>query len=71
MEKGTEDDSPELLVIVTHGFAMRIIAKALLQMSDADFRWIKNPPNCYIADFGINDSGAVKISEPLPTRKPV
>ncbi len=70
IQKGKTKDSPELLVIVTHGFALRIIAKALLQMSDADFRWIKNPPNCYIADFSISDSDVVSIREPLPAREP-
>ena len=65
-----DNESPEALVIVTHGFALRIIAKFLLQMSDEDFRWIKNPANCYIADFTVLESGENVIETPLEKREP-
>lgn len=63
--------SPEALIIVTHGFSLRIIAKSLLNMSDGEFKWLKNPPNCYIADFSISESGNIHIAEPLSKREPI
>ncbi len=68
---GKQKRFPKGVIIVTHGFAMRIITKFLLQMSDEDFRWIKNPPNCYIADFQIDDFNNIKISKSLPCREPL
>lgn len=68
---GEKNIFPEAVVIVTHGFALRIIAKFLLKISDYDFRWIKNPTNCYVADFSIDESGGVSIKEPLLIREPV
>ncbi len=64
-------EDPEVAIIVTHGFALRIIAKFLLEMSDDDFRWIKNPPNCYIADFMIGIFGEITIDKPLTKREPI
>ena len=68
---GKQERFPEGVIIVTHGFAMRIITKFLLRMNDVDFQWIKNPPNCYIADFQIDNCGNVEISKPLPCREPL
>jgi broad specificity phosphatase PhoE len=69
--KGRIEIFPENVIILTHGFAMRVITKFLLGMSDDDFRWISNPPNCYVADFLIGVYGEVKIESPLPTQEPV
>ncbi len=35
------------IIIFTHGFALRVIAKFLLNISDDEFRYLKNPHNCY------------------------
>lgn len=43
-----DEDYPEHVVIVTHGFALRVIAKFLLAISDEEFRELRNPPNGYV-----------------------
>jgi len=68
---GKLPDFSEAVIILTHGFTMRIIVKFLLKMSDADFQWIKNPSNCYVANCKIDDFGNVSIDKPLPCREPV
>ena len=67
---GKQKDFSNSVVIITHGFALRIIAKFLLKMSDDDFRWIKNPPNCYIANFQIDNFRNITIDKPLSCRSP-
>ena len=37
----------DCIIIFTHGFALRVIAKFLLNISDDEFRYLKNPHNCY------------------------
>jgi len=59
---------PECVIIFTHGFALRVIAKAFLHMSDEEFRYLSNPPNCYVATVNITKSGIV-LKEPLPKIK--
>ncbi len=49
-------ESPDFVVIVTHGFALRIIARFLLHISDTDFRWLRNPPNGYCLELQYNVS---------------
>jgi broad specificity phosphatase PhoE len=39
------------LFFITHGFALRVILKYLLALSDKDFRWLRNPPNCYMVEL--------------------
>lgn len=58
-------------VVITHGFALRLIAKHLLGMSDQDFRWIRNPPNCHLVEFTVLGEGRVTIDKPLPLRDPL
>ncbi|MEA2112578.1 MAG: histidine phosphatase family protein [Patescibacteria group bacterium] len=67
---GSQRNFPENVIVVTHGFALRVIAKFLLNMSEDDFRWIRNPINCYIASFKINDFGGAIIDKPLSCRRP-
>jgi len=59
---------PECVVIFTHGFALRVIAKAFLCMSDDEFRYLSNPPNCYVATVNITKSG-ITLEEALPKIK--
>ena len=46
-----EDSSPKHIVIVTHGFPLRIIARYLLRIGDAEFKWLRNPPNGYCLEI--------------------
>lgn len=68
-----QDDSfPEHIVIVTHGFALRIIARFLLHISDVDFRWLRNPPNGYCLEITYNaDEDSFVATTPLLRMKPV
>jgi broad specificity phosphatase PhoE len=68
LESGRAEKHPECTIIFTHGFALRVIVKALLSMNDAEFRYLSNPPNCYVATVHITKSGNV-LEEPLPRIK--
>lgn len=65
---GRNETYPECVIIFTHGFALRVIVKALLNMSDDEFRYLSNPPNCYVATVNITRSG-ITLEEPLPKIK--
>lgn len=65
---GRDETYSECVIIFTHGFALRVIAKALLNMSDEEFRYLSNPPNCYIATVNITKS-EIALEEPLPKIK--
>ena len=43
------NDAMDCVVIFTHGFALRAIVKHSLGINDEDFRFLQNPPNCYLA----------------------
>ncbi len=45
------DDYPEVAIIITHGFAMRIIIKYFCNMPDSDFRWLANPSSAFVAEL--------------------
>lgn len=64
--EGRSDNCPECAIIFTHGFALRIIVKVFLDINDEDFRFLANPPNCYIATLNRAKSGKFVIEEPLP-----
>ncbi len=64
-ERKSENHS-ECVIIFTHGFALRVIAKMFLQISDEDFRLLANPPNCYVSTINITKTGKVILKEPLP-----
>lgn len=65
LSRGREESHPECVIIFTHGFALRVLAKAFLGMSDNEFRYLRNPPNCYVANLIAEQTG-VRITEPLP-----
>lgn len=66
---GRFDDHPECAVFFTHGFALRVIAKAFLKISDEDFRSLANPPNCYVATIDITGGVDALLRYPLPRTK--
>lgn len=70
---GRKDESfPEYIVIVTHGFALRIIVRQLLHISNADFKWLRNPPNGYCLEITYNaDQDSFAATTPLLRMKPV
>ncbi|MBP9760566.1 MAG: histidine phosphatase family protein [Candidatus Pacebacteria bacterium] len=63
--EGRRSSYSECVMIFTHGFALRVIAKALLSISDEDFRYLSNPPNCYVATLNLTNGG-IALEEPLP-----
>jgi len=65
-EEGKSENYPECAIVFTHGFALRIIVKAFLAVSDEEFRFFANPPNCYVAILDNVDSGKFVLREPLP-----
>lgn len=65
-EEGMSKNHPECAVIFTHGFALRIIVKAFLATTDEDFRFLANPPNCYVATLDRGESGEFILQEPFP-----
>lgn len=64
LASGRDSAYPECVIIFTHGFALRVIAKAILSISDEDFRYLSNPPNCYVATLNVTEVG-VTLEEPL------
>lgn len=55
--------------LFTHGFALRVIVKHLLGMSDDEFRYLSNPKNCFSCILEIDYSSRfprIKIKTPLP-----
>ena len=68
--EGKDATRPNTAIVVTHGFALRIVVKALTGMNDQEFRWLANPPNCYVATLKrIKPSDRFKLVEPLPRFK--
>lgn len=65
LREGQNEDYPEVLLIVAHGFSMRVITKCLIDMSDADFKWLANPHNCFIIQLSVGYD-AVTLDTELP-----
>ncbi len=68
LSEGKEPNYPECVIIFTHGFALRVIAKSLLNISDEDFRYLANPPNCYVSVMDIIKDEII-LDKPLPRIK--
>ncbi|MBU1179594.1 phosphoglycerate mutase family protein [Patescibacteria group bacterium] len=61
---------PEYVLVITHGFALRVIVKALTNISDQDFRWLANPSNCFIAEIEfINEEFVCRTEMPIYKQK--
>ena len=70
-EKHIDNNKRECVVIVGHGFSLRIIVKAFTEMSEDDFKWIKNPPNTHVARIYFDSQkNNFYMREPLPVRDP-
>ena len=66
--RADDEDYPEVVVIVNHGFAMRIIIKYFCNMPDSDFRWLANPPSAFVAELG-EVGGGFKLLTEMPILK--
>lgn len=60
-----KEDYPQHVLVVTHGFALRVIVKFLLSISDEDFRSLRNPPNGYVLRIEYADGRFFPTSELL------
>lgn len=71
-EKHINSDKRECAIIIGHGFSLRIIVKAFTEMSDEDFKWIKNPPSTFIARIYFDPQNSnFFMKEPLPKQESV
>lgn len=60
------------LMIISHGFALRIIVKTLVGLSAEEFRWLSNPPNAFVAKLKWSDSAPfATLLTPLPKTEKV
>lgn len=58
---------PECVVVLTHGFALRLIARSILRIGDEEFRPLANPPNCYCSEIRYDaGSESFGLLAPLP-----
>ncbi|MCK9345351.1 MAG: histidine phosphatase family protein [Candidatus Pacebacteria bacterium] len=70
-EKHINNGKRECAIIIGHGFSLRIIVKAFTEMSDEDFKWIKNPPSTFVARIYFDPTiDSFVMREPLPVREP-
>lgn len=71
MDKHVKSNLKECVLIITHGFPLRLVVKAFTEMTDEDFKWIKNPPNSYIARIYFDPiTGSFVVAEPMQKIKP-
>ena len=63
---GCEKKTGNCMIIFTHGFALRVIAKFILNISDEDFKYLKNPHNCFHIVLETS-GGGFSPRKPLPT----
>ena len=69
-EKHINSGKREFVIIIGHGFSLRIIVKAFTEMSDEDFKCIKNPPSTFVARIYFDPtSNNFFMREPLPVRE--
>lgn len=62
-------DLNSCLTIFTHGFALRVIVKEILSITENEFKYFSNPKNCFscILDVSIElDQLTFSLREPLP-----
>ncbi len=57
----------DCVIVFTHGFALRVIAKFILNIDDEKFRYLRNPKNCFSITIRQNSEGIFVPDMPLPT----
>ncbi len=66
------DSEVSTLLFITHGFALRVILKYLLALSEKDFQWLRNPPNCYTIELVYDPvTDSFSSEEPLLRMDPI
>ncbi len=60
---------PETVLIVTHGFTMRVLLMRWLHYTVDQFHELWNPPNCHRAELRLNERDRYELAEPLPERR--
>jgi len=66
-EKHINNDKKECAIIIGHGFSLRIVVKAFTEMTDEDFKWIKNPSHTFVAKIYFDPKNSnFYMREPLP-----
>jgi len=68
LKEGLQFNHPEALLIVAHGFSMRVIVKCFLGMSDDEFKWLGNPHNCFIVNLVV-DGEQINLRTKMPIYK--
>lgn len=57
---------PDNVLIVTHGFAMRVLLMRWLHWTVDQFHALGNPPNCFRAELRLNGDDYYELMTPLP-----
>jgi broad specificity phosphatase PhoE len=67
-----ESLSPQYILVLTHGFALRVMIRSLLQLSDLDFKWLRNPPNGYCLEiaYSIQNDSFITTTPLLRVQQP-
>lgn len=63
-----KDTMPDNILIVTHGFTMRVLLMRWLHLTVDQFHAMGNPPNCYCAELRLDDTGHYQLDEPFPPK---
>lgn len=65
-----EDECPDTVIIITHGFEMRVFLMALLGFDESTFEGLANPRNCEMAVLSGQSDGTYRLEEPLRIYEP-
>lgn len=57
---------PNTVVIVTHGFTLRILLMRWLHWSVEEFHSLRNPRNCQTFELRLDSTGHYQLTEPFP-----
>lgn len=73
LDGSESEDYPECVVVLTHGFALRLLARAILLIGDSEFRYLANPKNCFCAEVLVENGSfggrRFVLMTPLPVVK--
>lgn len=59
-------DFPENVLIVTHGYTLRVLLKRWLHWSVEDFHRLRNPKNAQMFELCLGDNGRYALTTPFP-----
>ncbi len=64
-----DDNFPENVIIVTHGFTLRVFLMRWFHLTVEEFETIRNPKNCQIFKMSLGDSGRYNLETNLEKRE--